>query len=280
MNIGSQAFYDCKNLTIYCEAEEQPEGWSADWNKSRCPVVWGYKNKKTESLNEKIESHETLNPKFWQDEELKQEVEDKIKVITDRFVEYLNNKDIKIDIKDILLLGSNASYNYTDDSDLDIHIIVEPKEIAEDEELLKQLYDLAASAFNDKFNIQLKGADAEVYVELNDTNANSNGIYSINKGWLKKPKKENVAGIELDEVEFEKWEDRYNDLLLSRDKDEIKQFINDLYKLRKDSILKDGEYGQGNLIFKEMRNLNYIKNIKNLLDMIESEEMSLESVNK
>lgn len=284
VDIESRAFYNCNNLTIYCEAEEQPEGWNIDWNivwgNRRCPVVWGYKNKKTESLNEKIESHETLNPKFWQDEELKQEVEDKIKVITDRFVEYLNNKDIKIDIKDILLLGSNASYNYTDDSDLDIHIIVEPKEIAEDEELLKQLYDLAASAFNDKFNIQLKGADAEVYVELNDTNANSNGIYSINKGWLKKPKKENVARIELDEVEFEKWEDRYNDLLLSRDKNEIKQFIDDLYKLRKDSILKDGEYGQGNLIFKEMRNLNYIKNIKNLLDMIESEEMSLESVNK
>lgn len=233
-----------------------------------------------EALNEKIESHETLNPKFWQDDELKQEIKDKIETITDRFVEYLNNKDIKIDIKDILLLGSNASYNYTDDSDLDIHVIVEPKEITEDEELLKQLYDLAASAFNDKFNIQLKGADAEVYVELNDTNANSNGIYSINKGWLKKPKKENVVGIELDEVEFEKWEDRYNDLLASRDKDEIKQFINDLYKLRKDSILKDGEYGQGNLIFKEMRNLNYIKNIKNLLDMIESEEMSLESINK
>lgn len=284
VNIKSHAFYKCNNLILYCEAKEQPEGWDVDWNinwgNRRCPVVWGYKNKKTESLNEKIESHETLNPKFWQDEELKQEVEDKIKVITDRFVEYLNNRDIKIDIKDILLLGSNASYNYTDDSDLDIHVIVEPKEITEDEELLKQLYDLAASAFNDKFNIQLKGADAEVYVELNDTNANSNGIYSINKGWLKKPKKENVAGIELDEVEFEKWEDRYNDLLLSRDKNEIKQFIDDLYKLRKDSILKDGEYGQGNLIFKEMRNLNYIKNIKNLLDMIESEEMSLESVNK
>lgn len=279
VEMGINVFYGCKKLTIYCEAEEQPKYWNVKWN-TRCPVVWDYRNKKTESLNEKIESHETLNPKFWQGEELKQEVEDKIKVITDRFVEYLNNRDIKIDIKDILLLGSNASYNYTDDSDLDIHIIVEPKEIAEDEELLKQLYDLAASAFNDKFNIQLKGADAEVYVELNDTNANSNGIYSINKGWLKKPKKENVAGIELDEVEFEKWEDRYNDLLVSHDKNEIKQFIDDLYKLRKDSILKDGEYGQGNLIFKEMRNLNYIKNIKNLLDMIESEEMSLESVNK
>lgn len=280
VEMGTFVFHDCKNLTIYCEAEEQPKYWNINWNIARCPIVWNYKNKKTESLNEKIESHETLNPKFWQEEELKQEVEDKIETITDRFVEYLNNRDIKIDIKDILLLGSNASYNYTDDSDLDIHVIVEPKEITEDEELLKQLYDLAASAFNDKFNIQLKGADAEVYVELNDTNANSNGIYSINKGWLKKPKKENVAGIELDEVEFEKWEDRYNDLLLSRDKNEMKQFIDDLYKLRKDSILKDGEYGQGNLIFKEMRNLNYIKNIKNLLDMIESQEMSLESVNK
>ena len=42
-NIGDDAFYSCSNLTIYCEVEEQPKGWSYDWNSSNCPVVWGYK---------------------------------------------------------------------------------------------------------------------------------------------------------------------------------------------------------------------------------------------
>ncbi len=32
----------CKNLTIYCEAESEPTGWSSAWNYDDRPVVWGY----------------------------------------------------------------------------------------------------------------------------------------------------------------------------------------------------------------------------------------------
>lgn len=41
--IERDAFYYCKSLTIYCEAESEPSGWDADWNPSNCSVVWGYK---------------------------------------------------------------------------------------------------------------------------------------------------------------------------------------------------------------------------------------------
>ncbi|MDE6362047.1 MAG: leucine-rich repeat domain-containing protein [Clostridia bacterium] len=41
--IGFEAFYKCDNLTIYCEAESQPDGWDSNWNYSNRPVVWGYK---------------------------------------------------------------------------------------------------------------------------------------------------------------------------------------------------------------------------------------------
>jgi len=42
-NIGDSAFAGCKNLTIYCEAESMPEGWSESWNPEGCTVVWNYK---------------------------------------------------------------------------------------------------------------------------------------------------------------------------------------------------------------------------------------------
>lgn len=35
-------FYNCANLTIYCVAESQPDGWRYNWNSGR-PVEWGYK---------------------------------------------------------------------------------------------------------------------------------------------------------------------------------------------------------------------------------------------
>ena len=41
-HIGVDAFKYCENITIYCEAESQPDGWNSSWNYSNRPVVWGY----------------------------------------------------------------------------------------------------------------------------------------------------------------------------------------------------------------------------------------------
>ena len=35
------AFKLCDTLTIYCEAESQPDGWNSNWNPNNRPVVWG-----------------------------------------------------------------------------------------------------------------------------------------------------------------------------------------------------------------------------------------------
>ena len=42
-SIGGYAFVGCGVLTIYCESESQPAGWSETWNWWSRPVVWGYK---------------------------------------------------------------------------------------------------------------------------------------------------------------------------------------------------------------------------------------------
>jgi len=39
-SIGGYAFYNCSNLTIYCEATSQPWGWESSWNISNRPVYW------------------------------------------------------------------------------------------------------------------------------------------------------------------------------------------------------------------------------------------------
>ena len=40
--IGRCAFSYCSSLTIYCEAESEPEDWDSYWNFSDRPVVWGH----------------------------------------------------------------------------------------------------------------------------------------------------------------------------------------------------------------------------------------------
>ena len=58
----------------------------------------------------------------------------------------------------------------------------------------------------------------------------------------------------------------------------IDKFIEDLYNLRKESITKDGEFGIGNLIFKEFRKKGYLDKLKELKIEFENKEMSLENL--
>lgn len=66
--------------------------------------------------------------------------------------------------------------------------------------------------------------------------------------------------------------------LESKDSDnieEIENFIEDIYDLRKTSIANEGEYSLGNLVFKEMRNRGYLDNLKDLKNKIKTKELSL-----
>ena len=42
-NMGGYVFADCPLLTIYCEADAQPEDWDEEWNGDNNPVFWGYR---------------------------------------------------------------------------------------------------------------------------------------------------------------------------------------------------------------------------------------------
>ena len=72
-------------------------------------------------------------------------------------------------------------------------------------------------------------------------------------------------------------EDMENEKITSED---IENFIEDIYDLRKSSIASEGEYGLGNLVFKEFRNLGYLDNLKDLKNQIKSRELSLEGFNE
>lgn len=247
-------------------------------------------------LTEKIEKHETLNPKLWEDDELKPEVKGKIKQIVDTFVEGLKEDKIKINVKDIIIIGSNASYNYNDKSDVDIHIIVDTEGLECPDNLYPLLYSAYRSIFNKKYDIEFYGFNVEIYVDTEDTQTVSNGIYSFNKGWIRKPVKENIPEIDQEKFdeEFLKWEEKYFDLIgdeltLSAEKpiddinesvesdkiEDIDNFIEDIYDLRKLSLKDGGEYSIGNLIFKEMRSLGYLDALKNLKLNLKSAELSL-----
>lgn len=225
-------------------------------------------------LGEALEKHDELNPDLWENDELKSEVKDKLLEIVNKFKENLSEDDIELDIKDIVIIGSNANYNYTEQSDIDLHIVADTSVYEDQKELAVKLYDAYKRLFNNKYDPTIYGHEVEIYVEPDNIRANSNGMYSLNTGWLKFP--ENTAIPELDEVELQSLVSDYEEKIQNADSiDEIDNVINDLYILRQQSILSDGEYGIGNQCFKEIRNLGLLKELKDKKVQLETEEMSL-----
>lgn len=232
-------------------------------------------------LYEEITIHDTLNPKIWnEDNSLKDVVRVKIENIVDTFADILREDGIDLKIEDIYLLGSNANYNYTDESDLDIHIIAD-ESFDCDAKHLPIIYQAYKSLFNLKYDIKIKGINVELYVENKDDLSNvSTGVYSFNDGWIKDPAQYERPEIDDNKLnaDVNRWKVKAQEILTEPSVDSIEKYIDDIYDLRTESISNEGEFGIGNLVFKEIRRQGILDNLKDLKFKLLSKELSLESL--
>lgn len=227
-------------------------------------------------LLEEFQVHEELNPKLFEQDKLREDVRDKIIEIVLSFEKYIK---VPINIVDIQLVGSQASYNYTEKSDIDIHVIANYETVTDDIVLLQSLYDAKKSKFNDDFDITVKGIEVELYVENIKSSVVSNGIYSVcEDSWVKVPVKiETVEQFDLTD-EISTWAAKSNEALSTGDESDIAELLNTLYLMRKNSIAVEGEWGRGNQLFKELRDRGIIKGLKDEYKRRVSKILSLESL--
>ena len=90
--------------------------------------------KSFQSLRLTLRYHNKLNIKFWDDEYLRPEVREKLLQIGYKWADFAKIPNEAI--KDIILVGGNANYNYTRFSDLDLHLVVDKTQIADCPEIL------------------------------------------------------------------------------------------------------------------------------------------------
>lgn len=224
-------------------------------------------------ITDKLKS--VLNPKIWNpDNSLKPEIKNQIEKVVQKFKDYLANLKIDINIDDVILVGSNASYNYNSKSDLDIHIIVPEA----DENILK-LYDSYKTLFNKIYKIKFNKIPVELYVQNDLEKLRSKAIYSINKGWIKKADKEQNEKVDISS-DLKALLDEYKQILENKDIEQIKSFINKLYELRQEGLSESGDFSKGNLIFKEFRTKGYLKRLKDLEVKLETKLLSIGDVIK
>lgn len=225
-----------------------------------------------------IEYHKTLNPKLWLDNKLIPEVKTKLIEIYQTFINKLKENEIPIDVIDVLILGSNAAYNYTDNSDIDLHIVTDFEDLGLNSTLTQLFYNNEKSKFNDDYDITIKGLPVELYIEDINAGTKSNGIYSLLQDkWIKFPEYNPPKEIDYSFL-LNTYQNKVNKALEGTP-EQIKNIINEIKMLRKLSLMNNGEYSKGNLVFKELRNNGSIDNLYNKLHELTSKELSLEKMN-
>lgn len=222
--------------------------------------------------------HDKLNIKFWEGLELRKEVKSKLLEIAYKWSEFA--KIPQEAIKDIILVGGNANYNYTRFSDLDLHLVVDKSEIANCPEILddylrdkKQLWALM-------HDIKIYSHPVELYAQdISDGLPIGQGVYSIlNDRWVKEPQKYEVNLS--DPLLFKKVHDmmqKIDDMIDSQvdDYDVLKKLKDKIRDMRASAIQQGGEFALENLVFKELRNRGYLDKLSKYIINLQDRKLSL-----
>ena len=121
---------------------------------------------------------------------LKKEIREHLIAIAKDFIDSLGIDTLAIE--DILFVGSLANYNWSEYSDIDLHIVIDKPKVNDDSILVDEFFTAKKELYNLKHNIKIKGFDVELYVQAADEVLDTaDGIYSIlyNK-WRKEPNKQ------------------------------------------------------------------------------------------
>jgi len=209
-----------------------------------------------------LQYHTELNSKIWDGMKLKDEVRGKLVQIASAWVQFA--KIHPDTIQDIIITGGNVNYNYTPQSDIDLHIVISRDTMNPDRALVDEyLQDKKILWTLSHQDINIYGYPVELYAQdiAEQPHANQ-GVFSVKRNqWIAMPQHLDID-FESDyhlqkKVQF--YKDLIDKMVLQNATDGsfdmIKQKIK---KMRGDSIAKDGEFAFGNLVFKELRNQGYL----------------------
>jgi hypothetical protein len=211
-----------------------------------------------------------LHPGLWsqddRDAQLKPEIRKSLLKVATDFAK--QHKIPQQAINDITITGSMANLNWSKYSDIDVHLVVDFTDIDENDELLRDYYNLAKSNWDDEHDITVCDHEVEVYVQDENEPHHSTGLYSIkNNGWLKEPKAVDAEKPSMDQIKskakkFIKTIDRLGEQVEEGDLEGIPDYCdklkNKLKKMRKAGLEAAGEYSIENLTYKFLRNRGYI----------------------
>ena len=222
--------------------------------------------------------NDTLPERFWDGDRFDPVVRQKLLEIA---ADVADKAGVVGEVQDVQLTGSMANYNYTKYSDLDVHILLDFADINSDEDLVRAALDGRRFVWNLRHNISIGGHDVELYFQDMEDPHIASGLYSLLKDeWLTIPsynpptidesdvqRKADSVKRHIDELEIASRSINSPDQLAELT-DVASALRSKVSSMRKDSLTADGEFGIGNLAFKELRNSGYMEKLIDVANLL------------
>lgn len=230
-----------------------------------------------------------LNPVIWENPDnpssavMKEEIRLQLIEIANKFIEFLG---YDIFVQDITMTGSLSNYNWSEFSDIDLHIMYDFNESGTEKELYQDLFKLKKTLFNSTHDITVKGYEVELYVQDTNEPHISTGVYSVLfNEWLVEPSKEEVTIDEkIIKDKVNQWQDIIDIVIediesgdedLENGLEKITKVKDKLKKYRGCGLERDGEYSYENLVFKFLRRNGYIQKLFDFQNNLVDDRLSL-----
>ena len=214
---------------------------------------------------------------------LKNDVRKKLLKIYKFVLNYLNIPSSIID--DVILTGSNASYNYTNTSDIDLHIVYNLEKYDENtSDIYEKWLKTNGSLLNLKFKIKIKNKPVEIYFQNIKEKHIANGIYSVLKNkWIKFPEKNIMkSNSKLDHdviLKVKKKIEMINNVIKKHgcnDYKNLKKVFDNIKNMRKKKLTDPEKiYSVENLAFKYLRSKGIIDKLAKCMNLAVQKELSL-----
>tara|TARA_R110000824_G_scaffold3750_1_gene17836 strand:- start:2309 stop:3079 length:771 start_codon:yes stop_codon:yes gene_type:complete len=228
----------------------------------------------------KLKKH--LSPELWENNKLKPDIADVLYRIAKEFFETLA-LDAAIQLKDVTLTGSLATYNWSDLSDVDLHLLIDfnkLKERASMEDYFKE----KGRNWNNTHKILIKGYEVEVYIQDANEPHYANGIYSIlNERWLKEPSRwraeidyetiKRKAAEKMDAIDavYDAYAEKEFKVALQA----ARSLMDRIRRYRRAGLKTDGISSVENLVFKVLRRNDYLRKLSSLKILAYDQLMSV-----
>ena len=263
------------------ENEKKPRFWSSRyWSRNNISEVLKEVVEPDTVDVSSIKFNDAFSPLIWESEEkMKSDVRKILLLNAKRFIQFSDVENLKFN--DIMLTGSMANFNYNEESDLDIHIILDFNQISENKEFVGDFFKLKKQLWADQLPIQVKGHEVEMYFQDANEPHHSSGTYSLVKDeWIRKATKKIVnvdsANVQLKSADIM---NAIDDLETNKNKNDFlmkhRQLKNKIKKYRQSGLDSGGEFSTENLVFKILRNTGYLEKMVEFKNNYLTKELSL-----